>query len=69
MHRSKFTSCQDLCFLSLFLPIMYSHTHEGYTPLEVVYDMIWSHSEFIDVMRQSCDHKVKGQCVSGFGCI
>lgn len=64
-QRSRFRSCHDLQLLSCLLPLLYGHAQESHTPLEVIYDMVWSHSEFIDVLRLSSDQNLKGLCVVG----
>ncbi len=59
--RSRFTTSHALHLLSLVIPVVYSSSaHSGHTPLGVVYDMIWSHSEFFEILFSSCNQALKG---------
>ena len=60
LRRSRFTDSHAHLFLSLVIPVVYGSANEGHTSLGVVYDMIWSHSEFFAVMCSPCDRALKG---------
>lgn len=55
--------------LALLLPVVYRHADQGYTPLDVVYGMIWSHSKFIQILsaQDLAMKKQKGSQVRVYG--
>lgn len=56
--RFKFTDPACLHLLAQLLPSVYSSSEShDYVSLTMVYEMIWSHSEFLKVMCSSLDEE------------
>ena len=72
-NRHYFTDGRALLFLSYLLPLVYGGGNfadaasnkveeEPVRPLAMVYEMIWSHSDFLKVLTSDANGEWKQQC-------